>query len=410
MQKKTDDKKSKAAFYYGSKQDIFNKTRKLRRESTYTESLFWEVIRNGKVDGFKFRRQHPISSFIADFYCHEAKLIIELDGDVHEVEEVKKRDKIRERVLIEYGLTILRFTNEEVLSDLDKVIEKVREYLKRPHPALSYEERVESRPQHKQLEEKRPRPALSYEEREKSRPQPPTNEERVIRKAIFCWSGGKDSSFALYKVLLEKEYEVVALFTTVNENFKRVSMHGVKEELIEEQAKSIGLPLLKMYVKEGSNDEYERKMESFLSEQKSKGVDYVIFGDIFLEDLRAYRDNNLAKVGMTGVYPLWKMNTTQLANEFIEKGFKTILCCTNDAFLGEKEVGILFDFNFLNNLPATIDPCGENGEFHTFCFDGPIFKKPLNIVAKEKIYRPLEIKTDSASKTQGFWFCELTHP
>ncbi len=237
----------------------------------------------------------------------------------------------------------------------------------------------------------------------------PPFDERVMRKVIFCWSGGKDSAFALYKVLLEKEYEVTALFTTVNENFKRVSMHGVREELIEEQAKSIGLPLFKMYVKEGSNEGYERKMEAFLLEQKAKGIDYVIFGDIFLEDLRAYRDNNLAKVGMTGVYPLWKMDTKQLSNDFIYKGFKTMLCCTKDAYLGEKEVGTLFDFNFLKNLPANVDPCGENGEFHTFCFDGPIFKNPLNIVAKEKIYRPLEIKTESTSKTQGFWYCELSY-
>lgn len=236
-----------------------------------------------------------------------------------------------------------------------------------------------------------------------------------MKKAIFCWSGGKDSSFALYKILQGKEYEVTTLFTTVNENFKRVSMHGVREELIEEQAKSIGIPLSIMYVKLGNNEEYEEKMEAFMLEQKQKGVEYVIFGDIFLEDLREYRDNNLAKVGMKGIYPLWKMDTTQLANDFIALGFKTVLCCTNDAYLGEKEVGSLFDLNFLNNLPANVDPCGENGEFHSFCYEGPIFKTPIKIEAKEKIYRPLEIKVDSnhpvikESKTLGFWFCELSH-
>lgn len=201
----------------------------------------------------------------------------------------------------------------------------------------------------------------------------------------------------------------------MNENFKRVSMHGVREELIEEQAKNIGIPLIKMYVKTGSNDEYEKKMEAFMLEQKSAGVEYVIFGDIFLEDLRVYRDNNLAKVGMKGIYPLWKMNTSGLAHEFIELGFKTVLCCTNDAYLGENEVGTLFDKDFLKKLPSNVDPCGENGEFHSFCFDGPIFKKPVSIEVKEKIYRPLEIKTDSShpcpteTKTQGFWFCELSH-
>ena len=371
---KSDNKKSKAAFYYGSKWETFNITRKLRRKSTHAETLFWEVISNGKAGGFKFRRQYPIANYIADFYCNEAKLVIELDGDVLEVDEVRKRDKIRESVLKEQGLTVLRFTNEEVLSDLDTALEKVGSYIERPPPAPSCEERVER------------------------------------KKAIFCWSGGKDSSFALNKVLLEKEYEVTALFTTVNENFKRVSMHGVREELVEEQAASIGLPLFKMYVKEGSNEEYEQKMEDFLLGQKSTGVAYVIFGDIFLEDLRAYRDNNLAKAGMTGVYPLWKMDTKQLANDFIAQGFQTILCCTNDAYLGKNEVGALFDSDFVNKLPSTIDPCGENGEFHTFCFNGPIFNKPINVVVKEKIYRPLEIKANSGAKTEGFWFCELSHP
>ena len=238
-----------------------------------------------------------------------------------------------------------------------------------------------------------------------------------MKKALFCWSGGKDSSFALYKILQEKEYEVVALFTTINENFKRVSMHGVREELIEKQAESIGLPLLKMYVREGSNSEYERTMETFLLEQKTKGVEYVIFGDIFLEDLRAYRDNNLAKVGLKGIYPLWKLDTKKLAEDFIKLDFKTVLCCTNDAYLGESEVGRLFSADFVKHLPPNVDPCGENGEFHSFCYDGPIFKKPIAIKVGEKIYKPLEIKTTddhptplpkNRPKTQGFWFCELS--
>lgn len=235
------------------------------------------------------------------------------------------------------------------------------------------------------------------------------------KKAIFCWSGGKDSSFALYKIMQAAKYEVVALFTTINENFKRVSMHGVKEELIELQASHIGIPLIKMYVKTGSNEEYERNMEAFLSEQKERGVDYVIFGDIFLEDLREYRDRNLEKVKMKGVYPLWKMNTRKLAHEFIDLGFKTVLCCVNDAYLSDNEVGNLFSLNLLNKFPANVDPCGENGEFHTFCFEGPIFKKPLHIKVGEKVYRPLEIKTGSPhtclteNKTRGFWFCELNN-
>ncbi len=235
-----------------------------------------------------------------------------------------------------------------------------------------------------------------------------------MKKAIFCWSGGKDSAFALYKVLQEKEYQVEALFTTVNENFKRVSMHGVREELIERQAKSIGLPGYKMYVKEGSNAEYERNMEAFLNEQKAKGIEYVIFGDIFLEDLRLYRENNMAKVGMKAVFPLWKKDTKELADSFIKNGFKTILCCTNDAYLGEKEVGELFTKDFVQNLPANVDPCGEHGEFHSFCFDGPIFKEPVKFEKGEKVYKPIEIKVTkdhppiTGPRANGFWFCELS--
>jgi uncharacterized protein (TIGR00290 family) len=234
-----------------------------------------------------------------------------------------------------------------------------------------------------------------------------------MKKAIFCWSGGKDSAYALYKVLEQKEYSVEALFTTINENFKRVSMHGVREELVEKQAKSIGLPWYKMYVREGSNEEYERNMEAFLLEQKAKGIEHVIFGDIFLEDLRTYRDNNLAKAGFKGVYPLWKIETTKLASDFINAGFKTILCCTNDAYLGEKEVGELFTAEFVKKLPANVDPCGENGEFHSFCFDGPIFKESVKFEKGEKIYKPLEIKVSKdhppikGPRAQGFWFCEL---
>ena len=125
-------------------------------------------------------------------------------------------------------------------------------------------------------------------------------------KAIFCWSGGKDSALALYKVRLEQKYEVVVLLTTLNETFKRISMHGVREALLEEQAASIGLPLVKMFVKEGTNTEYEKEMETVLLKYKAMGVTTVIFGDIFLEDLRSYRENNLSKVGLKALFPLWK--------------------------------------------------------------------------------------------------------
>ena len=189
-------------------------------------------------------------------------------------------------------------------------------------------------------------------------------------------------------------------------------MHGVREELLDAQAKSLNIPLVKIYVNEGTNAEYEKKMEETLLSFKQQGIQHVIFGDIFLEDLRKYREDNLAKVGMTGVFPLWKLNTKKLLEEFLALKFKTVICCTNDAYLGEEWAGRIIDDQFLSSLPANVDPCGENGEYHTFCFDGPIFTKPINITIGEKIYKPFEIRTTDdcnlpASKTKGFWFCEL---
>ena len=232
-------------------------------------------------------------------------------------------------------------------------------------------------------------------------------------KALFCWSGGKDSAMALNKVIQEGVYEVVALLTTLNLNFKRISMHGVREELLEQQVQAIGLPLLKVYVSEGTNAEYEKAMEKLLLEQKAKGVTKVIFGDIFLEDLRAYREKNLGKVGLEAVFPLWNKSTKELINHFIANQFKTMVCCVNDAYLTEEHVGLEITKEFIEQLPSKVDPCGENGEFHTFCYDGPIFKTPVKFTLGEKVYRPLEIKRDGgvdcpgATRTKGFWYCEL---
>ncbi len=232
-------------------------------------------------------------------------------------------------------------------------------------------------------------------------------------KAIFSWSGGKDSSYCLHKVLTEMQFDVKYLLTTVNANFKRISMHGVREELLDKQAESIGIPLLKVYVTEGTNAEYEKQMESILLKAKSDGIEYVIFGDIFLEDLRIYRENNLARVGMKAIFPLWKMDTSFLINDFLDKNFKTITCCVNDGYFNEDWVGKEIDQSFINQLPKAVDPCGENGEYHTFCYEGPVFKKKILFSIGEKLYKPLEIKTKNDSVcisnnvTKGFWFCDL---
>lgn len=231
-------------------------------------------------------------------------------------------------------------------------------------------------------------------------------------KAIFSWSGGKDSSYCLHKVLAEDQFDICYLLTTLNANFKRVSMHGVREELLDKQAESIGIPLLKVWVSEGANDEYERQMETLLLKAKLEGIEHVIFGDIFLEDLRTYRENNMAKVNMKAVFPLWKINTTDLINDFIAKEFKTITCCVNDGYLNELWVGKEINETFIKELPNNVDPCGENGEYHTFCYAGPIFKKKIDFTIGEKVYKPLEIKTTddvclSKIITKGFWFVDL---
>jgi uncharacterized protein (TIGR00290 family) len=232
------------------------------------------------------------------------------------------------------------------------------------------------------------------------------------KKAIFCWSGGKDSSLALYKVLKEDEFEILALLTTVNEEFKRVSMHGVREDLLEEQAKQIGLPLEKMYIgKSSTNEAYEKSMEAVLLKYKALGVEYAIFGDIFLEDLKKYREDNLSKIGMKAYFPLWKQDTTALIHEFVGLGFKTMICCTNNDFFDENGVGRIIDEEFISTLPDNVDPCGENGEFHTFAYEGPIFKNPIPITVGEKVLKTYQAKCMKDEKEvmeeKGFWFVDL---
>ena len=234
------------------------------------------------------------------------------------------------------------------------------------------------------------------------------------KKAIVFWSGGKDSALALYEVVKEGKLQVVALVTTVSAEFKRVSMHGVREELAEEQAKHIvfgkgvaGLPLEKMYISsKASNEEYEKQWEKVLLKYKKLGVELVVFGDIFLEDLKVYRENFLGRFGMQGYFPLWKRNTKELVTEFIDLGFKSIICCTNASLLNEQLIGEVLTTELVNSFPANIDPCGENGEFHTFAFDGPIFNKPIQIEKGERVLKVYE-NNAHAEKEIGFWFVDL---
>lgn len=224
-------------------------------------------------------------------------------------------------------------------------------------------------------------------------------------KALFCWSGGKDSALALHKVLEDGDFEIVSLLTTLNETHRRISMHGVREDLLDKQAAAIGLPLTKVWVKEGSNTEYEQRMGEVLKRFKDEGVSHAIFGDIFLEDLRKYREDNLAKAGLQAYFPLWQQDTSKLMQEFIDRGFETITCCISTKYLDETFAGRKIDAAFIESLPAIADPCGENGEYHTFCYNGPIFHQAVPVQVGEKIFKPL---TEYGIQEEGgFWFAEL---
>ena len=237
-------------------------------------------------------------------------------------------------------------------------------------------------------------------------------------KVVFCWSGGKDSALALNRILRDDHYEVAALLTTCNEHFERVSMHGVRVALLEEQARAIGLPLQKIFVsRQSTNDEYQQKMSDCLLAYKTGGVTGCVFGDIFLEDLRRWREENLARVGLRGIFPIWKVASHELIREFIALNFGSIVCCTNDAYLDETFVARNIDAEFIASLPSDVDPCGENGEFHSFAFNGPIFKESVKFQVGDKVYRPIEETHPGATSsvcpppgarlTKGFWFCDL---
>lgn len=208
---------------------------------------------------------------------------------------------------------------------------------------------------------------------------------------MMSWSGGKDGVMALHELLRNSDYEVVELMATVSQEYRRVSHHGVREELLDTQAEAIGIPLRKVYLPSGesggcSNEVYEAIMSRVMDDYKAKGVDTVAFGDLFLEDLRVWREANLAKAGMRGLFPIWKRNTAELAHEVIRLGYKAYLSCV-EATVGPGFVGRLYDEKFLSELPSMIDPCGENGEFHSFVFDGPIFKRPVYVKVGETVTR-----------------------
>jgi len=227
----------------------------------------------------------------------------------------------------------------------------------------------------------------------KSRKTPRPSREKIL----YCWSGGKDSMMGLHELRTSSAVEIASLLTTVTVAYDRVSMHGFRRSLLRAQAASLGIPLCEIGLsRTASNEEYEQKMAAATERFKADGVGAVAFGDIFLEDVRRYREEKLARAGLEAVFPIWKQPTKSLAHRFIELGFRAVVTCVDTEKLDGSFAGRAFDREFLGELPESVDACGENGEFHTFVFDGPGFGRPVRFETGERVLRD-----------GRFMFCDL---
>jgi uncharacterized protein (TIGR00290 family) len=216
-------------------------------------------------------------------------------------------------------------------------------------------------------------------------------------KALLSWSSGKDSAFSLHLARREAAFDIVGLLTTVTSNYARVSMHGVRESVLEEQAKRAGLPLTKVSIPAPCpNEVYEAAMVAAMNQAKDQGITHVLFGDLYLEDIRSYREANLAKVGMQASFPLWGRNTKELAREMVDSGLRAVLTCVDPRRLPASFAGRIYDHALLRDLPPEVDPCGENGEFHTCVVAGPMLSAPLDVTVGEVVER------------DGFVFADVT--
>ena len=233
---------------------------------------------------------------------------------------------------------------------------------------------------------------------------------------IFNWSGGKDSALALYHCLKNPELDIKYLVTTMNDGVNRISMHGVREELLIRQSESIGIPLYQIRLPEMPGmKEYDEAMKGHLKKFKAEGISHSIFGDIFLEDLRKYREDRLSENGLKAIFPLWKRDTTELMDEFLNLGFRTMIVCTQHHL--ERLNGREITKELITSFPDDIDVCGENGEFHTFVFDGPIFKNMVKFNSGEKVFKELQkpkdengncfSKAPDSEELMGFWYTDL---
>jgi len=223
------------------------------------------------------------------------------------------------------------------------------------------------------------------------------------RKALLSWSSGKDSAFALHEVRRAGEYEIVALVTTMNRVHDRVAMHAVRSELVRRQAEAAELPLIVVEIPSPCpNDAYERAVGDAMSRARADGIEHVVFGDLFLADIRAYREAQLAALHMTPVFPLWLRDTSQLARDMIEGGLAARLTCIDPRKLDRSFAGRAFDAELLAALPAGVDPCGEHGEFHTFVTAGPMFRAPIEVSVGEVVERDGFVFADLVPETARY--------
>src|SRR5487761_585261 len=219
-----------------------------------------------------------------------------------------------------------------------------------------------------------------------------------LEKVLLSWSGGKDSALSLFSMSRsrKKQFEIAALLTTLTEGYDRISMHGIRKELLQMQSRSLGIPVEEVWIpKNATNEVYEARPSEAIRKYANQNVSSVVFGDLFLRDIREYREKFLQKLGVKCIFPIWGEDTTALAKFFIDSGFKAIICCVNPNLVGKEYCGREFDKSFLSEIPESVDPCGENGEFHTFVYHGPIFK--------EKV----EAKVGDVVNRDGFYFADI---
>ena len=216
-------------------------------------------------------------------------------------------------------------------------------------------------------------------------------------RILVGWSGGKDSAMTLYELKKMKNIEIAALLTTVTEGYDRISMHGVRRDLLVQQADALGFPLEEIPIPQAcTNEIYEQRMQETLQKCQVQGITTAAFGDLFLQEVRSYREERMNRIGMRCMFPVWKRPTPEFAQEFINLGFRAVVVCVDTTAIGGEFAGREYDRDFIKDLPAGADPCGENGEFHTFVCDGPIFSRPIQVQRGEKVLRE-----------NRFFYCDL---